>query len=541
MCERPMALWVRAAPGDHKSERKLVRDVRCRRCYICLCVRQNEYVGRCIAESKCSDASRWVHLTYRDDDIATNLSEVSEERKRDVQLWLKRMRKAGEKQGFKVRYLVSAEYGDKYGRLHYHACLFFTGRVPFQVIDGEEVELNGTYQGDTPNNSDPFWPHGRTVWDTLHANSIRYACKYTVKGLDDIADYEAGLSGKFGPEKIAGKRHAITARDASLIARGLIEPDEHWRKPRRPVAAHLRYSNAMGGKGANRARRTWFTVSKVPALGTRYFTQLAEQYVKQGLVPQKPHFWFPEVMRGRDRKTGKYDTTPFVFRLLKGSATMRFWAAELERLWPLLRPGEAMPGSELVEYVRDYNSKLARWRADLPKVKQGGSYYCEQATAAKPPRWPDPVTLPDGETPLAVDGMANPAVASSDRPWFSATTQHWHYRQKGDDGALVWSWDVSGQPGWVPGIVGNLEAETRRKAAIAADKPLWLPKRERVARDKAARAAELLNPTFSGSWWMHPWDDPPQPDGSESGPVERFAEAVQRAWPGATVVGNKAA
>ena len=44
----------------------------------------------------------------------------------DVQKFVRSLRKAGHK----VRYMIAGEYGERKGRAHWHAVLFFKGKVP---------------------------------------------------------------------------------------------------------------------------------------------------------------------------------------------------------------------------------------------------------------------------------------------------------------------------------------------------------------------------------------------------------------------------
>lgn len=474
MCDMPQTF----KPRSGSMEGRTFRGVACRRCFSCLKARQNDMVGRCIAEARVAVAVSAVHLTYRDDAKAKDVRVISDERKHEVQKWIKRLRKKHQ-----LRYLVAGEYGDRNGRLHFHAIIFWHSRPP---------DMRGTYQNDSWNNRDPYWDHGRTVWDDLGsgmkaANAIRYACYYVVKGVDDIADYEE-----------LNKRNG---------------------KP------HLQYFQTGGGpKGGNSARRTWYTVSTRPALGCAYFTRLALNYVDHGLAPRKAEYWFGDIPRGRNKKTGKFDRRPFIFKLQKASATMLHFVREYERLWNERRPGVRMPPSELITYVEDHHSKKSGWDIDKPfmNVRENGVYYPPDdfVKPERPMIWPDPVTMPDGETPIRVRGEPNPAIPVRDRAVFCERRRHWYVKRDGDPAQRVWSWDASGQPAWVTKIVAHDEAARRRKAVIAADKPLWLPKRERIARDKAAAAAARFK-SVSGSTeaaWYSNGDDV----------VQRFVAAVER-------------
>lgn len=99
-----------------------VRDkfilVPCNRCLACLSNKRNDWTFRLTQEHKASKSALFVTLTYdwrhcpRDGSL----------NKRDVQLFLKRLRKRdGTNQ---IRYYLTGEYGSKGGRPHYHVLLF---------------------------------------------------------------------------------------------------------------------------------------------------------------------------------------------------------------------------------------------------------------------------------------------------------------------------------------------------------------------------------------------------------------------------------
>ena len=85
----------------------------------------------------------WVYrLRIGSDLFQTNVAVVS---KRDVQLFMKRLRKKYE--DYKMRYFVTSEYGAKNGRPHYHMILFgfpFTGKMAGDLL--AECWQNGFVQ-----------------------------------------------------------------------------------------------------------------------------------------------------------------------------------------------------------------------------------------------------------------------------------------------------------------------------------------------------------------------------------------------------------
>lgn len=217
-------------------------EVACKHCWQCRAQRKWDYVGRAIAESETCGAEniRAVTLTYGNSD---RMSDVPDEFravsivKRDVRLWVKRIRKAG----YSVRYMIAAEFGPKKARVHWHALLFFGVPDDPKLNRVPPVALDKRHYG-----GDEFWDHGMTFWQNFHVNSAAYLLKYMLKS--------AKLENR-------------------LVKSETVKQDE--------------------------AERTgWMTCSKKPPLGAAYFQQRAERYVDAGLAPQDLIYSFPDVKRG---------------------------------------------------------------------------------------------------------------------------------------------------------------------------------------------------------------------------------------------------
>ncbi|QCS37053.1 replication initiation protein [Tortoise microvirus 46] len=146
--------------------------VGCRNCWQCRADRVNDLVGRCIAEQRVSDGTLAVTLTYRGD-----VPEAAVLKYRDVQLFLKRLRKAG----YAVRYICAGEYGSAKGRAHWHIVLFFRGAVP-------EVPLERRTEW-------KHWPHGFSYFQEATPQGFRYLLKYALKDQSkDVAKRNLAMS-----------------------------------------------------------------------------------------------------------------------------------------------------------------------------------------------------------------------------------------------------------------------------------------------------------------------------------------------------------
>lgn len=142
--------------------------VACRECWQCRQRKIDDYVGRCIAESKTAKKTHAFTLTYGTDEegsadhIRARILTYS-----DFQKLMKKLRSAG----YPARYFVVGEYGGKKGRAHWHGLIFWQDKVP---------EMNIRKERD---HSLKWWEHGYSFIDDVSVESIRYACKYINKDM----------------------------------------------------------------------------------------------------------------------------------------------------------------------------------------------------------------------------------------------------------------------------------------------------------------------------------------------------------------------
>lgn len=179
MCLAPVLV-----PGDGTARPDVL--VGCRHCWQCERDRVDDWVGRCIAESRTSSQTLAVTLTYGEDQPNAHVLVYS-----DFQKFMKRLRNAGHN----VRYIVAGEYGSKRGRAHWHAILFFSDAGPQHVTHrpklGEKVK--GVFI-DRGSKRDRFhwkhWAHGFVLVQRPDYGAFRYVLKYVLK--DQGAEVRAG-------------------------------------------------------------------------------------------------------------------------------------------------------------------------------------------------------------------------------------------------------------------------------------------------------------------------------------------------------------
>lgn len=203
MCDSPILAW-RDERGEINLYCKLsdyVPDVYsrqhdrrwlllpCGKCFSCRISLARMWSMRCAYELKSHPANTMVTLTYNDD----NLPEGGNLCKYDYQCFFKRLRKHFDDEckrmraltgdnslsPLRIRYYGCGEYGDKYGRPHYHFIIFGwcpPDKVLFYVKDGIPVYKSAMLQR--------IWDKGFVTVSDVCEKSLKYVCRYVLKKVD---------------------------------------------------------------------------------------------------------------------------------------------------------------------------------------------------------------------------------------------------------------------------------------------------------------------------------------------------------------------
>lgn len=131
--------------------------VPCGKCVMCRVARAREWSTRLIHELGFHDKAIFVTLTYEN-----SPDQISKD---ELQRFFKRLRKSIEPE--KISYYACGEYGEKYGRPHYHAIIFGLG---FQ--DEEVIKKS--------------WNKGFIYLGTVTYDSCRYTADYIQKQISGI-------------------------------------------------------------------------------------------------------------------------------------------------------------------------------------------------------------------------------------------------------------------------------------------------------------------------------------------------------------------
>lgn len=143
-------------------------QIPCGQCIGCRLQKQNGWALRALCEAQLHKSNWFVTLTYDDDHLPMHGALVYS----DVQLFNRRLRK----RGHKFRFFIAGEYGDSFGRCHWHALMF--------GLDLPDLrKLNSS--GRQPIYHSPMlteaWGKGFVHIGLVTLQSARYVASYTLK------------------------------------------------------------------------------------------------------------------------------------------------------------------------------------------------------------------------------------------------------------------------------------------------------------------------------------------------------------------------
>lgn len=187
----------------------------------CRLDRGKQAATRIMHEASLHDFNCFATFTYAPDKLHTVT--IYEEdcptdqltlNKVDFQLFMKKLRKKVKNENFTksikgkdsdtIRFYATGEYGDKFGRPHFHAVFLgqdFRDKRPEQLYTGGGVERSRSLEN--------VWEYGTVVVGDLTIESADYVARYVTKKLS-------------GPE--ADKRYDGRAREFALQSKGIGYP-----------------------------------------------------------------------------------------------------------------------------------------------------------------------------------------------------------------------------------------------------------------------------------------------------------------------------
>lgn len=143
-------------------------ELPCGRCIGCVQQRASEWALRCEHEARCWKDNWFITLTYEDGKLPSDGSLVP----KDLQDFWKRLRK--ETPG--LRYFACGEYGETFGRPHYHALVFnWAPSVTFRE------QLHGRERVYRCDDLERIWGLGKTHLAPFTGAAAQYVANYVRK------------------------------------------------------------------------------------------------------------------------------------------------------------------------------------------------------------------------------------------------------------------------------------------------------------------------------------------------------------------------
>lgn len=182
-CYHPLDAWQADRPNDSGTfdivfsyDRRHPKHILipCGKCIGCRLEYSRQWAQRCMAEAHMHEANCFLTLTYDDEHVPWTSCGEQTLYKRDVQLFLKRLRK---ELPCKIRFFNCGEYGSKSHRPHYHMILFgydFPDRFLWST----------NFQGDKFYRSpllEKIWFKGQSLISDVTFDSCAYVARYILK------------------------------------------------------------------------------------------------------------------------------------------------------------------------------------------------------------------------------------------------------------------------------------------------------------------------------------------------------------------------
>lgn len=160
---------------------------RCSTCAGCRLKRSVDWAIRCTHEATLHKENSFITLTYADEYLPEDYSLD----KKVFQKFMKRFRKRLKQNGYYIKYFSCGEYGDTFGRPHYHfICFGYNPRLHAEYdISGTETDGRLLQKNDILSDS---WPYGYVNVKEFNFQRAQYVAKYIMKKLggEKAEEYE---------------------------------------------------------------------------------------------------------------------------------------------------------------------------------------------------------------------------------------------------------------------------------------------------------------------------------------------------------------
>lgn len=183
MCFTPLLL-----PERYKNLKNVLQPatlVPCGKCSACIKKRISGWSFRLKREALTSLSAYFITLTYDAEHIPITHNGYTTTSKRDVQLFVKKLRKKHGSNHRPLKYFCVGEYGGTRGRPHYHLLLFNADiKLMCNTLELKQLKYSN-YDGKTHVRLQQ-WQHGTATFGTFEDASIAYCFKYLQKGFTQL-------------------------------------------------------------------------------------------------------------------------------------------------------------------------------------------------------------------------------------------------------------------------------------------------------------------------------------------------------------------
>ena len=174
-CFHPLKAF-RTAGGEiifnpHRQDTVADLTLPCGQCVGCRLERSRQWAIRCVHEASLHKENCFITLTYAPE----HLPKDNSLHYRDFQLFMKRLRKRFP--DFKIRFYMCGEYGENFGRPHFHACLF-NWNFPDRKLFFTSKHGDKVYRSDT---LEELWTFGLCSIGEVTFKSAAYVARYIMK------------------------------------------------------------------------------------------------------------------------------------------------------------------------------------------------------------------------------------------------------------------------------------------------------------------------------------------------------------------------
>lgn len=195
-------------------------SVQCNHCVGCYLERARQWAMRCTDEASVWPENSFITLTFDPKSLIKRGRGLDH---RDWVLFMKRLRKFTGNDA--IRFFMCGEYGEKFGRPHYHGLLFNLGFPDRKYLkttkSGEKIYTSSSLQMN--------WPYGYSSVGDVTFGSAAYVARYHFKKAQGIVGKDHYIDKRTGemlpPEYIrmsrgCGKARAADPRCVGGIGRG---------------------------------------------------------------------------------------------------------------------------------------------------------------------------------------------------------------------------------------------------------------------------------------------------------------------------------